>query len=52
MSFYIPKYNTLIENQGEFHDNSGEAFSLQDNKHYEIQKMHGIYKKSMQLKII
>lgn len=48
--FYIPKYNTLIEYQGGFHDNSGGAFSLQDNKHYEIQKMHDIYKKEYAIK--
>lgn len=43
--FYIPKYNTLIEYQGEFHDNSYGIANIQSKDAYEIQKGHDILKR-------
>lgn len=43
--FYIPKYNTLIEYQGEFHDNSYGVAYIQSKDEYETQKEHDILKR-------
>lgn len=44
--FYLPKYNLLIEYQGEFHDNDGGNGNYYVKKNFERQKEHDLRKKN------